>query len=283
MIKLLAFDVATEHCSAVLNNGSHLWFRSSTEPRSHAQLLLPFIDELVQESGCALDSLDAIALTHGPGSFTGIRIGISVAQGLSYASDLPVILVSSLDALAYGFMTQTHLAPPLTEPKPQFNHELQGGDCIPHACMHNDCMDGDRIITALDARMGEVYWAAYKVCGGELISIQAPSLCSIVDFESEWRDVLGEGVSRVYGIGHGWAIPTIAEQAIQAKVLTYCEQSSCAHCVAAVVRKQWQDIDANLSNEQKLSQLSCPARDVEPLYLRNEITWKKRQRIRSPQ
>lgn len=262
MIKLLAFDVATQSCSAVIDDGVRHWARSSDEPRSHAQLLLPFIDELVQESGSPLANLDAIALTHGPGSFTGIRIGISVAQGLSYSTGLPVILVSSLDALAYGFVA-------LSDVK------------IQATCSTKSVQDGDCIVTALDARMNEVYWAAYKIIDGLPYPMISLSLCSVNDFQSQWQDLIDGHEGDVYGVGDGWGIPLIIEQAKMINIDVYADQCSSAEAVLAYVKRHWLGMGSGLSRSQKISQLSCPASSIEPLYLRNEITWKKRERIRS--
>ncbi|KYP95675.1 hypothetical protein BG74_08480, partial [Sodalis-like endosymbiont of Proechinophthirus fluctus] len=86
-------------------------------------------DSLLAEAGITLDSLDALAFGRGPGSFTGVRIGIGIAQGLALGADLPLIGISTLAALAEGAWRQT-------------------GAC--------------QVLTAIDARMGEVYWAAYR-------------------------------------------------------------------------------------------------------------------------
>ncbi|SNC58728.1 tRNA (adenosine(37)-N6)-threonylcarbamoyltransferase complex dimerization subunit type 1 TsaB [Sodalis endosymbiont of Henestaris halophilus] len=128
--RILALDTATEACSAALMFEDNLLLeRFAVAPREHAKLILPMVDSLLKEAGITLDSLDALAFSRGPGSFTGVRIGIGIAQGLALGVNLPVIGVSTLKVLAQGAWRKT-------------------GAC--------------QVLTAIDARMGEVYWAAYR-------------------------------------------------------------------------------------------------------------------------
>jgi tRNA threonylcarbamoyladenosine biosynthesis protein TsaB len=127
-MNLLAFETATESCSVALLCGDALIERSELAPRRHAELALPMADALLAEAGLARAQLDGIAVGRGPGSFTGVRLAISLAQGLAFALDLPVITVSSLAALAM-------------EAAPD---------------------DDAAILAVIDARMGEIYAAAYR-------------------------------------------------------------------------------------------------------------------------
>lgn len=99
-MNLLAIETATETCSVALAINSELRQRYQHAPRQHAELLLPWIQELLAEAGIGFGAVDAIAFSRGPGSFTSLRIGIGVVQGLAWASDCPVIPVSSLAATA---------------------------------------------------------------------------------------------------------------------------------------------------------------------------------------
>lgn len=129
MVKILSLDTSTAACTVALSIDDKVIQRHQIAPREHAQLILPWIDSLLAEAGIKLNELDALAVGRGPGSFTGLRIGVGVAQGLAFGADLPVILVSSLQIIAqtaYG----------------QLNRE--------------------KILVAQDARMNEVYWAAYS-------------------------------------------------------------------------------------------------------------------------
>jgi tRNA threonylcarbamoyladenosine biosynthesis protein TsaB len=99
-MNLLAIETATEACSVALLHGETLIDRSELAPRRHAELVLPMAEALLAEAGVARRQLDAIAVGQGPGAFTGVRLAISVAQGLALALDIPVMPVSSLAALA---------------------------------------------------------------------------------------------------------------------------------------------------------------------------------------
>ena len=127
--RILAIDTATEACSVALwNNGEkHALFEIC--PREHTQRILPMVQQILAESGVSLNRLDALAFGRGPGSFTGVRIGIGIAQGLAMGSDLPMIGVSTLATMAQGAFRQ---------------------------------MGATQVLAAIDARMGEVYWGQYQ-------------------------------------------------------------------------------------------------------------------------
>jgi tRNA threonylcarbamoyladenosine biosynthesis protein TsaB len=122
-VKLLALDTSTEACTVALLIDGRILERFELGMR-HAERILSLVDEVLAEGGVSLGSLDALAFGRGPGSFTGLRIGAGVVQGLAFGTDRPVVPVSSLAALAQG-------------------------------------QRGDRILAAFDARMQQVYWGAY--------------------------------------------------------------------------------------------------------------------------
>jgi tRNA threonylcarbamoyladenosine biosynthesis protein TsaB len=100
---ILCLETATSVCSvAVAIDGDVLSFKESDILNSHASLLTPFIEDVLREAGLALDRLDAVAVSKGPGSYTGLRIGVSTAKGLCYALDRPLIAVGTLEAMAAG-------------------------------------------------------------------------------------------------------------------------------------------------------------------------------------
>ena len=135
MTRILAIDTSSAWCSVALSLGeAEPAFRHQPVTAGASQLLLPWIDDLLHESRLALTDLDAIAIGIGPGAFTGVRLGVAVAQGLAVASNLPVIPVPSLDAIA----TQLQTSAAFTAIQPQ------------------------EYVIAIDARMDEIYWAKYQ-------------------------------------------------------------------------------------------------------------------------
>ncbi len=131
---LLALDTSTEACSAALCLNGQLLERSELAPRRHGELILPMIDSLLAEAGISKQQLDIIAVGRGPGSFTGVRLGVSLAQGIALGLDLPIIAISSLAALA------------LEAPN-----------------------DDAAILAAIDARMNEVYVGSFRRCCDGLV------------------------------------------------------------------------------------------------------------------
>jgi tRNA threonylcarbamoyladenosine biosynthesis protein TsaB len=127
-MNLLAIETSTESCSVALLHGGALIERSELAPRRHAELVLPMADSLLAEAGLRRAQLDGIAIGRGPGAFTGVRLGISVGQGLAFALDIPVVTVSSLTALA------------MQAPR-----------------------GADATLAVMDARMGEVYACAFRL------------------------------------------------------------------------------------------------------------------------
>ncbi len=100
---LLAFDAATATCSVAAWSGGRVVAALAERPgRRHAERLVPMIEAVLAEAGLGYDALDALAVTVGPGSFTGVRIGLACARGLALASAKPLIGVTTLEALAHG-------------------------------------------------------------------------------------------------------------------------------------------------------------------------------------
>src|SRR5437763_1918042 len=103
MALILNIETSATVCSVCLSrDGVVMDYRASKEPHSHARLLTVMIDELLSSLKISFQQLDAIAISAGPGSYTGLRIGFSVAKGLCYALNKPLIAVPTLLALAGG-------------------------------------------------------------------------------------------------------------------------------------------------------------------------------------
>lgn len=100
MALILCIETGTDICSAgIARDGEPVSLRESDEGRDHARKLGLFVDELLRETGIAPDELDAVAVGKGPGSYTGLRIGVSLAKGLCYGLGKPLVAVGSLEAL----------------------------------------------------------------------------------------------------------------------------------------------------------------------------------------
>ena len=100
MSLILAIETGTDICSVgIAKDGELLSLRESDEGRDHARKVGVFVDELLRETGIVPDDLDAVAVGKGPGSYTGLRIGVSFAKGLCYGLQKPLVAVGSLDAL----------------------------------------------------------------------------------------------------------------------------------------------------------------------------------------
>lgn len=128
-MKLLALETANEQCSiSLVDETQELFFQLDTRAKAQTQTILPMIEQGLQQTGLEVAGLDAIAFSRGPGSFSGVRINAAVTQALAWSQDLPVIPVSSLQALA------------------QAAYRLEGLK---------------QVTAVLDARMNEVYIASY--------------------------------------------------------------------------------------------------------------------------
>ncbi len=167
----LAIETAFETCSVALEHDGSVRIRTRTEPRAHGRLLLPFIDELLTEAGLAYRDLDALVVDRGPGSFTSLRIGLGVAQGLALAHDLPIHPVSSLAMIGAA-----------------------GRDS-----------DGPaRVVAAMDARMGEVYTAVFRFEDDRPILEGRETLCAPGDLPP--FDGPAQGVGTAFAV-HAEALP----------------------------------------------------------------------------
>ena len=100
MALILAIETGTDICSvALIRDGELIALRESDEERNHAKKIAVFVDELLREYDIAAEELDAVAVSKGPGSYTGLRIGVSFAKGLCYGQNIPLVAVGSLDSL----------------------------------------------------------------------------------------------------------------------------------------------------------------------------------------
>jgi len=176
-MKLLAFETATEACSVAVWLDGEVRERFELAPRRHAELSLPWAEQLLAEAGVRRSELDAIAISRGPGAFTGVRLAIAIAQGIALALDRPIVPVSTLAVLALR-------AQPLAA--------NAGSD------------DTLRVYAAIDARMGEVYTGAFELRGGDAHALDeevvvVPDAAVVPGDAAGWLGV-GTGFAAAHGV-----------------------------------------------------------------------------------
>ncbi|MBV0933477.1 tRNA (adenosine(37)-N6)-threonylcarbamoyltransferase complex dimerization subunit type 1 TsaB [Marinobacterium weihaiense] len=227
MSKILALDTSTDACSAALLLDGQLLQRFKVEPRRHTHLLLPMVEELLAEADVPLRALDAIAFGRGPGSFAGIRIATGAAQGLALAADLPVVPVSTLEAMAFAAAAQ----------------------------------EGQYLVTALDARMDEVYWSAWQCRDGLPVLKVEEQVCAPAAMVLP-AELQGQPLQ---ALGSGWC---------------YAEQMNAA--LVAQVEQCQPDVYPQAEAMARLAQ-GALARgeavapdEARPVYLRDQVAWKKK-------
>ena len=132
-MNMLTIDTATEACSVALQYNGKVYTRYEVCPQQHSQKILTMVDEVMQEAGAKMKSLDVLGFGRGPGSFTGVRIATGIIQGLALGAKLPVVGVSTLHAMAQQVISS---------------------------------QSADNVAVAIDARMSEVYFARYQNSNG---------------------------------------------------------------------------------------------------------------------
>ncbi len=239
MATLLALDASTEACSVALLHNGEKTSLDELANRAHTQRILPMIDNLLSQSGLKLNQMDAIVFGQGPGSFTGVRVGAGIVQGLALGADLPVIGISNLEAMA------------------QQAYER-----------HN----ATQVMTAIDARMNEVYFSQIKH--------QLICLPDQLDKFSQWETLIAEEVaspkavikqlsenatlmqaSHWQRVGTGWNVYSEFWHVgldLNSDILLPSARFMLSLALPKFLQKQWQE-----------------ATSVEPVYLRNQVTWKK--------
>jgi tRNA threonylcarbamoyladenosine biosynthesis protein TsaB len=110
MALILHIETATQVCSVALSaNGSIIQIRETRDKNSHSSTITVFIEEIMKAAGMPFSALDAVAVSMGPGSYTGLRIGVSTAKGICYAIDKPLIAVGTLQSMAAGMKIEKEL------------------------------------------------------------------------------------------------------------------------------------------------------------------------------
>ncbi|HDZ8838314.1 TPA: tRNA (adenosine(37)-N6)-threonylcarbamoyltransferase complex dimerization subunit type 1 TsaB [Aeromonas veronii] len=225
-LKILAVDTATEACSAALLVGDKLFSRWEEAPRDHTRKILPMVQAVLEDAGISLSDLDAIAFGRGPGSFTGVRIGISVAQGLAFGAGVPLIGISTLSAMAQGA------------------YRLD---------------DAQQVLTAIDARMNEVYFGRYELIDGRMQLVGD----EVVSEPAALVDVRGKLAGRVTCVGTGFETYGETLSGLADELAVSQVRFPAAEDMLPLARAAW------LAGE------AVPVEQATPVYLRDKVTWKK--------
>lgn len=163
-MNILALDTCTESCSAALLYQGQVFECFEMTQRGHSELILGMLDNVLFQAGVSISVVDALAFGRGPGSFTGVRVGVGVAQGIAFARDIPVIPISSLAAVAQSAADELNI---------------------------------DHLAVAMDARMGEIYCASYQRENGLVKLVDQERVCPPQSF-------LPHSSLMWSGIGTGW-------------------------------------------------------------------------------
>lgn len=174
MALILNIETATRVCSvSVSENGKVTGFKETNDEKSHAKYLTVFIDDLLKELNLTFSDFQAIAVSKGPGSYTGLRIGVSTAKGLCYAKDIPLISVNTLQSMAFGLIQKVKEE---SEDIPDFEQSI--------------------LVPMIDARRMEVYSAFFNSNGEFLRDVKA----EIID-QDAYKEILHSKQMIFFGNG----------------------------------------------------------------------------------
>ncbi|XOV78757.1 MAG: tRNA (adenosine(37)-N6)-threonylcarbamoyltransferase complex dimerization subunit type 1 TsaB [Aestuariibacter sp.] len=222
--KILVIDTATEACSVAFSLNGTVTSKFAVCPQEHSKRLLPMVDELLKDAKVTINDIDILGVGIGPGSFTGVRIAMGMAQGLAFGAKIPVVGASTLQAMAQETYHRTGVG---------------------------------QVYSAIDARMSEVYFAGFDVddaglmCEREVQQVLPPQQVA--------SEYLGSG--REFGFaGTGWQAYSELQNSVSGAPLV--QYPSAEFMLPFVI--------AQLEQQKAIDIM-----DLEPVYLRDKVTWKK--------
>lgn len=175
---LLLIESSTFNCSVAISAGDEVIdIREKYEKNIHSRLLTSFIEELLSENNLSIGELRGVVVSKGPGSYTGLRIGVMAAKGIVYGADIPLVAVNTLKALSYGF-----------------NYQKTFGE-------------GELFCPMIDARRMEVYYAIFDDKGSMIVNTRA----EIID-EKHFDFVLNHNTVHFFGENVGKAEPLLVNK-----------------------------------------------------------------------
>ncbi len=181
MERIILIETSTALCSAALaENGTIVSYKESSAPKAHASLTAVFVQEMLSDHGITIADCDAICVSMGPGSYTGLRVGVSTAKGLCFGSGKPLLAVGTLDTLVAQAITSLEEATATLQSPPAF------------------------IIPMVDARRMEVYTAVFKSSvEGSQHYLQITDTAPMIIDENSFAEQLAEGPCLFIGDGAG--------------------------------------------------------------------------------
>ena len=211
MSRLIFIETSTSLCSTALaENGRIVCSRRSSEPRAHASLTAVFVKEMLDEAGWTVRDLDAVCVSKGPGSYTGLRVGVSTAKGLCFGGNLPLIAIDTLEILA--------------------RQAIEAG--LPDGCK--------AILPMVDARRMEVYTAVFSPTGERLTDISP-----VVLDETSFADLFASGPVAVIGDAAEKASTILFHSGrSEGTIVQCCPEASAmlAPAVAKYAKKEFEDV-----------------------------------------
>ncbi|QLB20119.1 tRNA N6-adenosine(37)-N6-threonylcarbamoyltransferase complex dimerization subunit TsaB [Vespertiliibacter pulmonis] len=224
MKTILVLDTATEACSVALLHQGIITSLDELSPRTHTQRILPMVDELLDKAGISIKQVELLGFGRGPGSFTGVRVGVGIAQGLAMGAELPVVPVSNLLAMAEAVYQKSGNAD---------------------------------VVALIDARMSEVYFAQFSRSDLGWQEIVPEQVCSaekaIEQIQLERNPIV---------VGTGWQAYSAFSEADLPLVVSDITLPSAKFMLPLVIKSY------------ELGKTKS-AMEIEPVYLRNEVTWQK--------
>ncbi|MGN1233471.1 MAG: tRNA (adenosine(37)-N6)-threonylcarbamoyltransferase complex dimerization subunit type 1 TsaB, partial [Candidatus Cryptobacteroides sp.] len=169
MARIIYIETSTALCSTALSENGKIIATRTNDERKHASLTAPFVKEMLDGHGLRVNDCDAVCVSMGPGSYTGLRVGVSTAKGLCFGAGIPMIGVGSLDTLVWQAIE---------------------GNLLPEGCRY--------IVPMIDARRMEVYSAVFDTTGKQ-VRETAPEIVT----EESFADILSEGPVLFIGDGAG--------------------------------------------------------------------------------
>lgn len=170
MSKIILIETSTALCSTALAADGHIVSYKENPGREHAALTAPFINEMMDENGLTVKDCSAVCVSMGPGSYTGLRVGVSTAKGLCFGAGLPLLAVGSLDTLVW---------------------QAIGEGLLPEGCRY--------IVPMIDARRMEVYTAVFSADGKQLKETK-PEVITAESFAEELAEgpvlFIGDGAEK---------------------------------------------------------------------------------------